>query len=133
MEELPYHPKDDPSLTSTPSSLFSSNSRLDRLPAELQITCLEWVLRQSDLASVCLVSKQLRTVAMPLLYRSVFIDVDQWSDEHLDKIFMRRHPGHLHIRTVDIDSTHLRSEEKALKVAKDALEVLPRDRLTSYR
>lgn len=110
-----------------------ATSRFLTLPNEIQSAIIEWVLRPGEIASVCLVSKQLSAIALPILYRSVSINVDRWTREHRKRIRMRGHIGHKHIRTLDVDSNKIASEPAALKVAKDILQVLPRDSLDAFR
>ena len=103
------------------------------IPAELQTAVMWWILRPSEVAKLCLVLQQLHNIAMPLLYRSIYLNVDHWKTKQLDLIQARGHPGHRHIRSLDIDSDELKTEAIALKVAKDALHILPRDCLKSFR
>ena len=70
---------------------------------------------------------------MPILYQSMFLNVDHWKQDHLDHFLKHGHRGHSYVRSLDIDSDELSTEEVALKVAKDALLVLPRNRLYSFR
>ena len=109
-----------------------SRTLLD-LPAEIQSAIVSWVLRPKDIARLCLVSKQLYDVSIPGLYHSMDFDVDRWKKERLERFLCRGHRGHQHIRILDIDSDELESEPDARKLAKDLLEVLPRNCLTSFR
>ena len=103
------------------------------LPPEIQTAIVSWVLRPSDTASLCLVSRQLYDVSMPGLYHSMYLNVDRWKKEELQRFVARGHPGHRHIRALDVDSDELDTEGNARKLAKDVLQMLPRDCLTSFR
>lgn len=103
------------------------------LPAELQTAIIDCILRPEHLAQVCLVSKQLHRIALPMLYKDFSINVSEWSEEELERFLVRGHAGHPHIRSLEVDSEDLNGEEKALKVAKDALQVLPKNSLRSIR
>lgn len=107
--------------------------RLLDLPTELQTAILDHLLRPEHLAQTCLVSKQLRQIALPLLYREVSINVNEWNDEQLENFLAHSHSGHRHIRSIDVDSDDIESEQKALKVAKDVLSVLPWNGLRAFR
>ena len=106
---------------------------LASLPSELQSSIVSWVLRPDHLANICLVSKQFYDVAMPMLYRDMTFNVDHWEQEHLDRFLCFGHRGHNFIRCLDIDSDEIQSENVALKIAKDALQVMPRNSLRSFR
>ena len=108
-------------------------ARVFDLPSELQTAIISWIFRPNDIASVCLVSKQLYDIAMPLLYHSIFLNVDHWTKQQLDRFLAQGHSGHKYVRALDIDSDDLDTEVVALKVAKDALQVLPRNCLQSFR
>lgn len=113
----------------TPTSPF----RLLHLPTELQTAILDHLLRPDHLAQACLVSKQLRQIALPLLYREISINVNEWKDEQLENFLAQGHVGHRHIRSIDVDSDDIEGERKALKVAKDVLSVLPWNGLRAFR
>ncbi|KAK3701567.1 hypothetical protein LTR37_015421 [Vermiconidia calcicola] len=135
-EELPYHQKDAEVSTTEKSTRVTSaetSTRLIHLPPEVQTSVISWVLNPSHLARVCLVSKQLHDIAMPLLYQSLFLNVDRWDKDRLRSVLKRGHRGHRYIRALDIDSEKLEQEAEALKIAKDALQVLPRNCLQSFR
>lgn len=72
--------------------------RMLDLPAELQTAIIENILRAEHLAKVCLVSKHLQRIALPLLYEKLSINVSEWSDDGLEHICIRGHHGHEHIR-----------------------------------
>lgn len=107
--------------------------RLLRLPSELQTAIIANVLHPKHLAQVCLVSRHLQQIALPFLYRDLSINVSTWSTDELERIRTRGHPGHAHIRSIDIDSDYLDGEDLALKTAKDVLQVLPRNCLRAFR
>ena len=109
-----------------------SDGLLD-LPSELQSAIISWLLRKADLISLCLVSKQLYHVTMPILYHSVSLNVDHWQKRNMDRFLTHGHQGHLYIRSLDIDSDKRVLEVVARKAAKDALTILPRDCLRSFR
>lgn len=103
------------------------------LPAELQTVIIEKLFRPQHLTEVCLVSKHLRNIALPLLYRKIAINVGSWSDDQIQRFLTLDRKTYECIRVMEIDSTDLEDEDKALKVAKDVLQVLPRDGLKSFR
>lgn len=103
------------------------------LPPEIQTGIASWVLRPKDIARLCLVSRQLYDVSMPGLYHSMYLNVDRWKKQNLERFLCRGHRGHQHVRTLDVDSDELSSEPGARKLAKDILEILPRNCLTSFR
>lgn len=105
---------------------------LTDLPAEIQTHLASWLFRKQDLANTCLVCKQLYEVATPLLYRSITIDVDVWKADMLTRLFDYGHRAHRHIRRLSIDSKDYYFETDALQVAKNAIQVLPRNGLTSF-
>lgn len=107
--------------------------KLLALPPELQTAVIDCIFRPKHLAQVCLVSKQLQRIALPLLYRDFSINVSEWSEIELERFLARGHSGHAHIRSIEVDSEDLEGEAQALKVAKDALQVLPRNSLRSFR
>lgn len=110
-----------------------ASSRFLQLPPELQTAIIDCLFRPEHLAQVCLVSKQLQRIALPLLYRDFSINVSEWPDGQLERFVAKGHSGHRHIRSLDIDSEDIEGEEQALKVAKDVLQVLPRNSLRSFR
>jgi len=110
-----------------------TTSRLLSLPPELQTAITSWLFRPSHVAQICLVCKQLRSIAMPQLYRDFAINVDEWSQDEIDRFVTRGHAGHRLIRSLDVDSSNLDTEDVAMKVAKDLLQVLPRNLLRSFR
>jgi hypothetical protein len=135
LEVLPFY-KNESAVTAShdaSGSKLQTAFRFTHLPNEIQTQIVAWLLRSADLAKVCLVSRQLYDVAMPMLYHSIYLNVDRWSAEHLRRVLTPQHPGLKHIRALDVDSIQLKSEKLALKVAKDALQVLPRDRLQCFR
>jgi hypothetical protein len=103
------------------------------LPPEVQSSVVSWVLYPRHIANVCLVSRQLRDVSLPFLYHTMYLNVDRWKAVHLRKFVERGHRGHRYVRTLDVDSDNLKMEPDALKLAKDILQVLPRNSLTSFR
>lgn len=103
------------------------------LPSELQTAIIDCIFHPEDLAQICLVSKQLQRIALPLLYRDFSINVNTWTEEQVSRILARGHSGHAHIRSIGVDSDDIESEDDALKVAKDVLQVLPRNCLRSFR
>lgn len=107
--------------------------RLFALPPELQTAVLDCLLHPEHLATVCLASKQLQRLALPPLYRDVSVNVSEWSDTEIERFCVRGHAGHAHIRSLEVDSDDLEGEDKALKVSKDLLQVLPRNSLRSFR
>ena len=113
--------------------LFKMGKTFLDLPPEVQTAVVSWVLRPSDIAQLCLVSRQFHDVAMPPLYHSMYFNVDRWKPEHLEQFLTRGHGGHQYVRSLDVDSEHLEGEESARKLAKDVLQVLPRNCLTSFR
>ncbi|KAK5172589.1 uncharacterized protein LTR77_002709 [Saxophila tyrrhenica] len=129
-QDLPLQPTiSDPAL----SGSENKGATLLNLPPELQAAIFSWLFRPADLARVCLVSKQLFDVVTPQLYHSLYLNVDRWSREHLESVLTRGHRGHAYIRNLDIDSVELKSERRALKVAKDALQMIPRGQLQAFR
>lgn len=92
---------------------------LSRLPVELQKTVVEYVcpypchlstasltntaqlVRPADLKSLCLVSKELRTLTLPYLYRDVTLKVHQL-DADLSLTSSSSHPGLSHTRSLRI-------------------------------
>lgn len=110
-----------------------TNSRLLQLPPELQTAVVSCLLHPEDLAHICLVSKQLRGIALPLLYRDVSVNVSDWTETQLENFMARGHPGHRHVKSIEVDSQDLEGECQALKVAKDVLVVLPRNGLRSFK
>lgn len=109
------------------------DSRFLNLPPELQTAIITCLLRPEHLAQVCLVSRQFRRIALPLLYRDFSINVSEWTNTQLERFLARGHSGHRHIRSLDIDSEDIEGEDLALKAAKDVLQVLPRNSLRSFR
>ena len=108
-------------------------SSFAQLPTELQTLIITSLLRPTDVSNVCLVSKDFCAVAVPLLYHSITINVDRWNLDVLKRFLQYGHLGHMYVRSLDIDSDELSTEDLALKTAKDALQVLPRDCLRSFR
>ena len=135
LQELPYndlpHKVNQHILTAATGDL--SIFRFYDLPTELQTAILACLLRPSDLAKVCLVSRWCHVLAVPLLYNTVYLNFDRWCTDHLRNFLRPRHPGHKHIRALDVDSTKLESEKDALKLAKDILQLLPRNQLHCFR
>lgn len=109
------------------------HSRFLQLQPELQTAIIAHVLHPKHLAQVCLVSKYLQRIALPFLYREISINVSIWSEPQLERFVASRHSGHAHIRSIDIDSEDIEGEDLALKVAKDVLQVLPRNCLRAFR
>lgn len=106
---------------------------LNELPPELQSAIIKWILRPRHLASVCRVSKRLHAITMPILYRVMKINVNKWNLDHLERFLTYGHPGLQYVRALDIDYSGEFSETIALKAAKDALQVLPRNCLMLFR
>ena len=92
-----------------------------------------WGLRLDDIAHLCLLCRQLHDIAVSVLYHSVSVNVDHWKKAHLDCFLSQGHRGHKYVRSLYIDSTELKSEVIALKAAKDAIHVLPKNGLQSFR
>jgi hypothetical protein len=113
--------------------LFKMGMTFLDLPPEVQTAVVSWVLRPCDIAQVCLVSRQFHDVAMPSLYHSMYFNVDRWKREHLDRFLTRGHCGNGYVRSLDVDSDDLEGEARACKLAKDILQMLPRNCLTSFR
>lgn len=108
-------------------------SRFAGLPTELHTAIASWLLRPSDLKNLCQASKYFCAVTVPILYHKISINVDQWPKDVLERFLQYGHMGHMHVRSLDVDSDLLDSETEALKIAKDALQVLPRNCLRSFR
>ena len=86
-------------------STLRSRNTFEKLICEFQIT------RPTDLRSLCLVSRELRTLAVPLLYRRVSLTVGGDRDLLLSALLGRDNPGLAYIREISITlmGTHMPS------------------------
>lgn len=103
------------------------------LPPEVQSAIVSWVLRPEDNVRLCLVSRQFYDVSMPMLYHSMYLNIERWKENHLKQFLTRGHRGHQYVRSLDVDSDSLNLEHVALGTAKTALNLLPRNCLSSFR
>lgn len=76
---------------------------LEGLPAELQDAIISWIFRKAHLAQVCLVSKQLQSIALPRLYNTVNLVLGKDDQNKIAQLAIPGHSGVSHIRNLKVD------------------------------
>jgi len=92
-----------------------------------------WIFRPSDLKNVMLASKAFCELAMPSLYRDVYIDIADTSHKSLLPLLSQGHSGHKHIRSVNVVCCNFTLRGVSLRAMKDLLTALPQDLLEEFR
>lgn len=106
---------------------------LQTFPPELRDAILSYILRPTDLKSLCLTSKLLRSLATPKLYHDVVLDLT--AVEKNAGFLVHRHPGHLHVKELGflpLDPDDPFDGEAAQRTIRFALQLLPRDSLIGF-
>ncbi|KAK3709583.1 hypothetical protein LTR37_010804 [Vermiconidia calcicola] len=101
-------------------------SSLESITPELQSLVMSYIPRQTDLKNLCLTSKQLRSIAVPRLYRAVKLEYDAVAKH--PGLFQQDHPGHELIRYLDFRILHWlekRERTPAAGAIKYALQLMP--------
>lgn len=95
------------------------------------------MIRPSDLKNVCLVSKQLHSLAVRPLYRNVALDLGSNNDNRLTAFVNPRNIGLKHIRQLRLYLAEVRDkcnqEQQAQFATRMILEFLPEDTLEEFR
>ena len=102
------------------------------LPPELQTAIASYVPRPRDLKSLCLSCKQLRSIALPILYYTVVLDSKAYKNG--SSFLELDHSGHPFVRCVIIrdEADYEKTEGGNLSVnatIRCVLQQLPRDSL----
>ena len=107
LSQLPFYKTRRRCVEHITTPTADGRSRFLELPPELQASITQWILKDHELARLCLVSKQLRDVVYPQLYSSLAINIDRWSHQHQQAFLHAGHRGHAFIRSLDVDSGNL--------------------------
>ncbi|KXT13451.1 hypothetical protein AC579_4246 [Pseudocercospora musae] len=113
-----------------------SKASFNALSEELKGEIVERVIRPSDLKNVCLVSKQLHSLAVRPLYRNVALDLGSNNDNRLTAFVNPRNIGLKHIRQLRLYLAEVRDkcnqEQQAQFATRMILEFLPEDTLEEF-
>ncbi len=82
--------------------------------------------------NLCLVSKDLRFLTTPRLYRKVQLKIGGTPDHRLTALLRSDNPGLPYIRTLKLCDGLSFDEEQAHFVVRLLLDLLPRDTLTDF-
>ena len=110
----------------TPATLIT-------LPPELQLAVCEYIFRPSDLKSLCLSCKDLRHAALPRLYHTVMIDLEQCQLPALNGFFLAHNAGRAYTRTLSFTKASKVNSTMAWRTMSLAVQYLTRDTLTEIR
>ena len=110
-----------------------ASSTLIALPPELHLTITENISRPSDLKSLCLSCKPLRNAALPQLYRTVTINLDQCRLPTLNGFFVANNAGRAHTRCIIFKEASLDDAAMAWRTMSMTLQYLARDSLREIR
>lgn len=95
------------------------------------------ILRPTDLKNVCLVNKQLHSLAVKPLYRNVSLDLGSPNDTRLSAFLNPRNAGLKHIRQIRLYLANVRDKcnqpQQANFATRMLLEFLPEDILEEFR
>ena len=108
-----------------------------QLPEELQFSCVEYIVRPTDLKSLCCTCKGLATNATKLLYRWVEIDTENTRLLDGKGFLISGNRGHEHVRSLTLSSRRWPEDrardERNAKFSRVALQLLPRDKLATLK
>lgn len=106
---------------------------LTDLPPELQCAIVECIPRRTDLKSLCLSCKALRYAALPKLYHTVTINLDECQLPALNGFFITSNPGCPYTRRLWFESPRLENQDTAWSIMSLALQCLTRDSLVEIQ
>ena len=104
------------------------------LPTELLVSIIDYIIRPTDLKSLCCSCKSLAEYATKQLYFAVAIDVDKASIPDGSGFLISGNRGHQYVRVLSIDADRSKPDdgaksEKPAEFLRAALQVLPKDQL----
>ena len=107
-------------------------SLVDSIPSEIQSSVVALVTRTTDLKSLCLTSKQVRSIATPCLYETVVL-VEGWKEDQ--GFFRQDNSGHPYVRSLIIPSQSSHNPKKSKsgqRAIRLALQLIPRNALQHF-
>lgn len=106
------------------------------LNADVKSLIVEHVIRPSDLQNVCLVSHEMRDIAVRFLYRSVNLDLGSANDTRIAALLSPKNPGLKHVRQFRLYLAHVHDrcnqEQQATFATRMILEFLPDNVLEEF-
>lgn len=107
------------------------------LSNELKASCIDRIIRPTDLKNICLVSKELHDIAVRFLYRNVAFDLGGPNDTKLSAFLNPNNKGLKHIRQIRLYLANVRDrcnqEQHAHFATRMLLEFLPENILEEFR
>lgn len=105
---------------------------MENLPPEMRALVVCFLLRPSDLLSVCLTCKTLRDASTPKLYSSVRLDLER-PLRTLDRFASPLNPGLEHVRKLEIYPKDSRCSVAAKQTIRIVIQTLPEHRLVELK
>lgn len=106
------------------------------LNADVKSLIVEHVIRPSDLQNVCLVSHEMRDIAVRFLYRSVNLDLGSANDTRIAAFLSPKNPGLKHVKQLRLYLAHVHDrcnqEQQATFATRMILEFLPENVLEEF-
>ncbi|KAK5136354.1 hypothetical protein LTR08_003480 [Meristemomyces frigidus] len=114
---------------------MASKTSLMGLPVELQALIVEHLSSKKDLKAVCLTCKELKAVAVPVLYHTVVfvINGNVTIDDDVNLFLAANHDELRYVRTLVIDDTEQEYDSGDGSALCRLLEVLPADCLETFQ
>ncbi|KAK5168769.1 uncharacterized protein LTR77_006078 [Saxophila tyrrhenica] len=101
-----------------------AKKQFEDLPEDVKGLIVEKVLRPTDLVNLCLVNKQLHTLAVKPLCRTVHLELGSPSDSRLSAFFSPKNIGLPYIRSIWLHSAHTKKGSGLIQQAKLMLRML---------
>ena len=137
-------------LSAVPSPPIEASSSLDKstaaipvdktfqsLPHDIKSCIIEQVKRPSDLKKICLVSKELHSIAVRFLYHRISLDLGSFKDNLMPSFLSSRNIGLKYIRQIHLYLAHVtdrcNQEQQATFATRMLLEFLPENILEEFR
>ncbi|KAI9699364.1 MAG: hypothetical protein M1836_002975 [Candelina mexicana] len=102
------------------------------LPLDIKALILDYIIRPTDMKTLCLVSKHLCSLMTPQLYRRVVLDIGGPPDQRVPALLSPDNRGLYHIRALVLEGHSEYDERQAFLDLRLITELLPRDILHSF-
>jgi len=130
-------PQEAPNITDEPVAVTPVAKTFQSLPHDVKSCVIEQIKRPSELKKICLVSKELRGIAVRFLYHRISLDLGSFKDNLMPSFLSPRNIGLKYIRQIHLYLAHVtdrcNQEQQATFATRMLLEFLPENILEEFR